>query len=116
MPTESEIAWSAGLFEGEGCIGTNSKNPVKDSPRLQVPITDLDVLRRFQGIWGGTIRGPYSNGHGFKIYWRWDSNSWDEYVRVGGAMRPYFGERRAARYDDLLSRMPAHFRRPNAFR
>jgi hypothetical protein len=44
----AQIAWAAGLFEGEGTI-VDSAGPVQ----LRVKMTDLDVLERLLDIWGG---------------------------------------------------------------
>ena len=40
-----EIAWVAGILEGEGTFCLNN-----DSPRLAVAMTDLDVVERFGHI------------------------------------------------------------------
>jgi hypothetical protein len=54
-----EVAWAAGLFEGEGSI-THSKG----RPQLRIQMADLEVLERFLEIFGvGTIYGPYTRGH-----------------------------------------------------
>jgi hypothetical protein len=50
-----EIAWAAGLFEGEGCI-------TESDGRLNTRITNTDdsVLERFRDIVdAGTVYGPY---------------------------------------------------------
>ena len=120
-PSETDIAWAAGLWEGEGNMGAGRSGAYKGliEPRLQMPITDLDVLQKFQAIWGtGKIVGPYGSKKypNAKPFWRWSTHSWDEFIAIAGAMRPWFGERRGARYDFILSRMPEHFRKPNSFK
>ena len=45
-----DIAWAAGLFEGEGCITTAGKN--QKSRALKLQMTDRDVVERFQQIVG----------------------------------------------------------------
>jgi hypothetical protein len=59
MSLESaQIAWAAGLFEGEGTI-VDSAGPVQ----LRVKMTDLDVLERLLDVFGvGEIYGPYESG------------------------------------------------------
>ena len=44
-----DIAWAAGLIEGEGCPHYNG------SPRLSLAMTDEDVVRRFAGLFGGNV-------------------------------------------------------------
>jgi hypothetical protein len=52
--SEADIAWAAGLFEGEGAASPNN-----GYPRLQMEMCDLDVLQRLQRVLGGNINGPY---------------------------------------------------------
>jgi hypothetical protein len=53
----AQIAWAAGLFEGEGTI-VDSAGPVQ----LRVKMTDLDVLERLLDVFGvGEIYGPYES-------------------------------------------------------
>lgn len=61
MTPEQEIAWAAGLFEGEGCISTYQG----DHTQLTLVSTDFDVIERFHRIVGvGTVSGPYQpNGN-----------------------------------------------------
>src|SRR5260221_4026358 len=121
-PSDTDIAWAAGLWEGEGNIGTIHKVDARHrlprmEPRLQLPTTDLDVLQKFQAVWGvGKIVGPYHGRPNEKPYWRWSTHSWDEFVAIRGAMRPWFGERRVATYNFVLSQMPKHFRNPKSFK
>lgn len=56
-PTEAEIAWAAGLFEGEGTITTSGGRP-----RLALKMTDVEPVQRFAEIVGyGRLYGPYGN-------------------------------------------------------
>jgi hypothetical protein len=63
MRTAAEIAWAAGIIEGEGCLisgeylGKRAVYKGKQYPirnfRLAVEMTDLDVLQRLKHILGG---------------------------------------------------------------
>ena len=67
MTTETEIAWAAGLFEGEGSIGFRggSRGYVYAYLNLQLRSTDQDVVYRFhQIISEGNVNGPYVNSKG----------------------------------------------------
>jgi hypothetical protein len=61
--TPTELAWVAGLLEGEGCFTRKSR---ASSPRgivVMCQMTDCDVLHRLHKIVGaGYFRGPYPNG------------------------------------------------------
>jgi hypothetical protein len=52
---DEEIAWAAGLFEGEGTFTWDYGRA-----QLRVKMTDLDVLEKLLDIWSvGKVYGPY---------------------------------------------------------
>ena len=57
-----ELAWLAGIIEGEGTFVT-SRRQAKDYPKIAVSMTDEDVIRKFYAITGAggvytlTVRG-----------------------------------------------------------
>lgn len=51
MITTAEIAWAAGLIEGEGWFGMNHKNNF----RISVTMTDRDVLERLAHLLSGRL-------------------------------------------------------------
>jgi hypothetical protein len=66
-----EIAWAAGLFEGEGSI-----THVRGRTQLRIQMADPEVLERFLEIVGvGKIYGPYTkparDGYKRKPRWIW---------------------------------------------
>ena len=72
MPTEAELGWIAGFFDGEGHVSYKRGYPHprtrRVSPGLQVSVPqnsdNVEVLEKFQSIVGfGKIRGPYISGH-----------------------------------------------------
>jgi hypothetical protein len=74
---DEEIAWAAGLFEGEGCI-------TEVNGRFAVAVTNTDewVIRRFADIVEvGRSYGPYRNsendGHIRKPFWSWTAHEED---------------------------------------
>jgi hypothetical protein len=100
----AEIAWAAGLFEGEGCI-------TQSGGRLAVRLngTDRTVIDRFCGIVGeGKVYGPYTQDgcadaalHRRKPYFVW--------VAYGGRglnvlllLDPWLSERRRVRAFELI--------------
>lgn len=53
MPSIKDIAWAAGIIEGEGCIAAYPKwNQIK----LAVEMCDLDVLQKLAAILGTDCR------------------------------------------------------------
>ncbi len=87
----------AGLYEGEGNISQTSKHGY----RIQIGMTDLDVLKRFRDMAGGvgTIRPlkKYKSHH--KNAWKLRVGDKENVSRLLSMMLPYLGNRRA--YDAL---------------
>lgn len=73
-------------------------------PRLQLKMTDEDVVRRFAAIVGGTVYGPYlyeqPDGHVRKPAWLWTSDAADP-REIMRRFAPWLGVRRAARLAEL---------------
>jgi hypothetical protein len=60
----AQIAWAAGLFEGEGTIVDST-----GSVQLRVKMTNLDVLERLVDVFGvGEIYGPTNLGLAMGTY------------------------------------------------
>jgi intein/homing endonuclease len=90
---ESEIAWLAGIYEGEGsCAITNGR-----AIRVEIVMTDRDVMDRIQSITGlGSIHIVPARGKKHKEAYRWSIGSF-EAVQFLLMIAPWLGERRAAR-------------------
>jgi len=92
-----QLAWVAGVFEGEGTI-------VRDGSRtrLQVGMADEDVVRRLAEASGmGTVSGPHKSfgpkGTDYQPRWRWSVARQSEVYALLAALWPWLGERRRAR-------------------
>ena len=108
-----EIAWAAGLFEGEGWAGfyktpgrtrkdgTKSRPEGYFYPKLAMSMTDLDVLQKFQSIVGGGITGPYTNGHN-KPIWYWRETKPENAKRTARLLYPYLCGRRQERIREVF--------------
>jgi hypothetical protein len=56
-PPLRDIAWAAGLFEGEGSVGLHSNHQRRYSRlRISVTSTDIEIVEFFHERWGGTVR------------------------------------------------------------
>jgi hypothetical protein len=105
--TRENIAWLAGLFEGEGCIY------IKDDAnhvRMHFHATDEDVLRKFRDIAGvGHVGGPYQryhkDGRPYKPVWRWEVSHAKQWYPLLMTMWPWLGERRRAKAADAVKVM-----------
>jgi hypothetical protein len=109
--TEAEIAWLAGLLEGEGCFGVKGPNPSNAHryPYVVVRMTDRDVVERVATLMGGNVvtrsHTPSMRSRGEQpIYRYWLVGS--RALHVMRLLRPWMGERRTAKVDALLAEFP----------
>lgn len=89
---EIEIAWAAGLFEGEGNIYShNGRNW-----ELNITSTDKDVIDKFHAIMG--VGSRYSGTRpNRKTTYKWTTSRALEVKRILHLLMPHFGERRRAK-------------------
>lgn len=99
-----QIAWAAGLFEGEGSIVMVRRPDGYWHRSLNLNMTDEDVVRRFAEVVGvGTVRkarAPLQPHH--KQQWHWSCQRWEDIAATLRAFLPYFGDRRRAKAMLLL--------------
>ncbi len=98
----ADIAWAAGLFEGEGCIGYWSR---KCSATLVT--TDRDVLDRFVAVVGlGAIeKNPRLSRVGSfakKPQWVWRASGFEDTQAIVAAFWRWLGRRRRDKCEDVL--------------
>jgi len=105
-----DLAWAAGLFEGEGWITLNNRADGDRNRQVGIQMTDEDVMRRWVKIIGPTSRfkdlyGPYhppSMKEHHKEQWGWIISKKSELTRVLQMLLPMFGERRAAKAMEMM--------------
>ena len=80
--SEGQIAWLAGLYEGEGSCGARRSSARGAVLQMSIKMTDLDVLERAQSITGlGRVYGPYRRGPAhYKPQYAWTLASVDAYA------------------------------------
>lgn len=110
MPTDADIAWAAGLFEGEGCwrLSASRKDGRISGGRryvyAQLASTDEDVVQRFRAIVGvGSIYFRKAQRSGHKNLWTWMISDRDGFEHVAELFRPWLGERRLERLNEVLA-------------
>lgn len=97
---ETEVAWSAGLVEGEGCLIQSAKTSIT----IQVHMTDLDVLEKLKDIWEGnlyTVNRSDAKPH-WKPSWVWTLSGARAALMLE-LLLPYFGQRRSLKAIEILS-------------
>lgn len=96
--TEKEIAWSAGLFEGEGSIVVYRQQRVI----LKIDMTDRDVVERFYRVVGFGSFAVLSRISNIKTQWRW-AGSGARAIALLEAWIPLLGNRRRERARAAIS-------------
>jgi hypothetical protein len=90
-----DVAWAAGVFEGEGCISFTTYKD-KKYPRLSVGMTDKDIVERFVAIVGfGSVSGPKQQKPHWKPRYDWQVCNRTEVQRILSMFLPWLGNRRA---------------------
>lgn len=81
IPSQVEIAYFAGLFDGEGTVNIAQRKRKRKRCRIayklsiQIGLAHLPVLEKIKEIWQiGSINGPYQKKD-YKPQWRWDAES-----------------------------------------
>lgn len=106
MP-DIEVAWAAGLFEGEGCFVHLKPQPKDRFARfgMSLQMCDEDIVRRFAEIAGfgsvGTLATPSMETRQRKPAWRWRGYGVkaEAFARL---LQPHFGVRRSGRMEEIL--------------
>jgi hypothetical protein len=92
-PTELDIAWAAGIYEGEGSCNTTVKH--KTAFTVQITQKDPEFLYRLRDLFGGSVKG-YDNGGFWIHHWRTSGNKARTFL---GSIYPFLTVRRKAQID-----------------
>jgi hypothetical protein len=106
--SRENLAWAAGLFEGEGCIAIKP-----GTVQLQLGMSDEDVVRRFWKVVGmGKVYGPYQDKRKatHKLMWTWSVSGSQMSQALLAAMWSFLGARRRGRAAEAIASCAA--RRP----
>jgi hypothetical protein len=99
---DTELAYAAGLFDGEGSISlVRQNNNRSHSPQVSVASNDCEVLVWFQKRFGGSIvtKQPRKPTHSVSYDWRLTDRRALTFLRI---IRPYLVIERKIRRIDLL--------------
>jgi len=109
--TDPDMHWLAGLVEGEGSFSWHApRKHHKGQVRIQVSMTDLDVLQRAQSVAAcGHIQGPYvykrKNGSPAKPIWNWAVQKQGDVRDLMADLYPMMGARRQAKIIECVGLM-----------
>lgn len=113
-----ELAWAAGLFEGEGCFTSKTNGRAGSTARYPVcemRSTDKTTLDRFLRVVRiGKIYGPYPQygagakdskyaGRVYKPVWTWTAYGPEKVGAILKLLKPGLSKRRRDRAAEILS-------------
>lgn len=110
MDRKVELAWAAGLFEGEGTVAPKRGKGSLHRYQAAIIMTDEDVLKRFGTVIGiGKVYGPYQpvNPRALPV-WRWTTTKVGEISALFELIGPWLGERRTKAFTHALADIAAH--------
>ncbi len=102
MPIEIDLAYAAGLFDGEGSITlTRTKRNRFPSPQVSVASCDREVLEWLRTTFGGSIstKQPRQPTHSISYDWRLTDRRALVFLK---SIRPHLHIQRKIRRIDLL--------------
>jgi len=97
------LAW---LLEGEGSFMVNKgrNNSRKRWPVVVLKMTDEDIVRGAAKLAGvGRVYGPYCPAPPRKPFWSWQVWVKADSLALMRNVRPYMGQRRGAKIDEILA-------------
>lgn len=114
--TESEWAWVAGVFEGEGnfgivapyvnktTVGRLGHSVGRTKVRLRIQMTDEDIVRRVHELTGvGTLTSVVRDDKPhWKEQWCWSCHKEGDVRAMIAILEPWLGERRRAKARECL--------------
>lgn len=105
--TVEQVAWAAGLFEGEGCISFYQRDyGSKVQPQMRLGMTDRDVVERFAAIMGCGAIGMVKPGTGgSKAVFEWRIYEAEKVRELIALLLPFLGERRRARANEVIAKI-----------
>jgi hypothetical protein len=112
------LAWAAGIFEGEGWIGSSRQSRGSGwSISAHINMTDRDVLDRFCDVVGMGKVTTYPPKNGYKPVSRWGVCSFEEVQYLVCLIWEWLGERRRSQIFTALLQIaadgPPRQRRPH---
>lgn len=112
-----ELAWAAGLFEGEGTFTLarvrRDGRPELTYARASVVSTDRDVVERFHAAMGvGSITVEKRRERGHKDLYKWGVQSRAGFKVAANKLRPWLCARRRARLAEVESATTRVRRKP----
>jgi hypothetical protein len=117
--TRAERAWLAGLFEGEGTVGSYPlAYERKDGSHLRSPIaairmTDEEIVRKVHHLVGyGSVACEPKNNPKWNTTWRWIINGRHGVEHFLKTIEPWLGTRRIEQFNRAFAAHDASIQKP----
>lgn len=99
----TDLAWAAGLFEGEGTAGRRC---------VQVGMTDLEPVEKLLGVLGvGRIYFRRTQNPKWADVWTWQTTTFEEHQAVAAMLWPWLCSRRRGQIARSLTTHRANYSR-----
>lgn len=103
LVNREDLAWAAGLFEGEGHVGMHGRSGNR-SIVASLNMTDEDVVKQFQRIVNvGVIYPRPPQKDGWKPQWCWKVGSFEEVQAIIAMLWPWLQSRRKTQAKTALT-------------
>jgi hypothetical protein len=99
--TDTEVAWLAGLLEGEGTFFLHNVRLHYCYPAMHIAMIDYDIIERVSLILGRKIQIPKKRQPHHKQQYKIAIAGVDA-EKLMRIIRPYMGKRRGTKIDNLL--------------
>lgn len=109
---QTDAAWLAGLFEGEGYLSRIPGNGV----RMGINMCDEDVVRRAYELAGGSFRDKPAGNPRHKPQWLWQVTNWPDVLSLCAVLLPFMGQRRRAKMESVIAEAAADGRLKGSYR
>lgn len=106
--TSEQVAWFAGLFEGEGYLSFSKERRKGRSGghwRLGLGMSDEDIINRIQTMFGGSIH-KWTLSHKkptYKDMFSWNVTKQAHILEIVDVIYPLMGKRRQAKFDEFIT-------------
>lgn len=82
--TDTEAAWAAGLFDGEGCIMISSNNHRWYRLTVKIGMCHKPALEKLNRLWPGRFRRKLPTHYSKKVAWYWilESKNAAQFLKV----------------------------------
>lgn len=113
MTNEQEILWLAGLLEGEGCFIWHVRKDGRSDARIELHMTDEDVVKHAAKIMGCECRTKKKHKPHHKTPFL-ASISGEGAASIMKQILPFMGMRRSAKIEEVLDSHNARVTRSEA--